>query len=342
MSLLSGLYGRAAAFRRGWYDRHPHRKRTLARPVISVGNLVVGGSGKTPLVAMLARALVELGERPSILSRGYGRRSRADDVVVVSDGQHVLEAAQRSGDEPQLLARALPDVPVLVSSERYLAGRLAEGRFEPTVHLLDDGFQHVRLARDVDLLVVSRADLDERVLPAGRLREDLAAAGVADAVLVPGDEADVHAVAAALACDTVFGLASHFEPLRFPGAREAISVGEGRRAVAIAGIARPQRFFDALRAEGVDVVREIAFRDHHWFRAADWRAVATAVHETGADLVVTTEKDAVRIETEPLALNLGVPLVVLPMTMTVEPSNTFRDWLVARLRSARARRGVAA
>ena len=190
MSLLDGLYGRAARFRRAWYGRQPYRTRQLAQPVISVGNLVVGGSGKTPLVSALARLLVAAGERPAILSRGYGRIRAVDGVVVVSDGHDVLVQTSQSGDEPQMLARALPGVPVLVSPDRYLAGCLAERTFGCTVYLLDDGFQHVQLARDIDLLVISRADLNEWLLPWGRLREPLEAAAAADALLVSGTEED--------------------------------------------------------------------------------------------------------------------------------------------------------
>ncbi len=170
------MYGRAARFRRAWYGRHPDRVRRLARPVVSVGNLVVGGSGKTPVVAAIARLLLAAGEQPVILSRGYGRRHRADGVVVVSDGHRPQVPAEQSGDEPQMLARTLTGVPILVSPDRYLAGCLAERRFGCTVHLLDDGFQHLQLARDVNLLVMSRRDVDESVMPAGRLREPLDAA----------------------------------------------------------------------------------------------------------------------------------------------------------------------
>jgi tetraacyldisaccharide 4'-kinase len=181
VNVLSSLYGRAAQLRRAWYGRHPHRARHLERPVISVGNLVVGGSGKTPVVATLARLLCAAGERPAILSRGYGRRRGSDEVVVVSDGRNVLAPVSESGDEPQMLARALTGVPVLVSADRFLAATLAEQLFGCSVHLLDDGFQHVQLGREIDLLVMSRSDLDERVLPAGRLREPLESASAADA-----------------------------------------------------------------------------------------------------------------------------------------------------------------
>jgi tetraacyldisaccharide 4'-kinase len=335
LNILSGLYGRAAEWRRAWYGRHPGRRLELARPVISIGNIVVGGSGKTPTVAALARLLQERGERPAILSRGYGRRAAADGVVVVSDGHRVLEPTRRSGDEPQMLAQSLPGVPVLVARERFLAGRVAERRFDATVHLLDDGFQHLPLARDVELVIVAKADLDEQVLPAGRLREPLAAARHADAVLVPGSEEDAREVAGYTGIREVFRVTSRYDDLRpaQPDAGERSHAG-GRRVLAVAGIARPERFFAALRAEGWDVAREMVFRDHHWFSARDAESISRAAADAGADLVVTTEKDATR---------LSVPnLFYLPMRVSIEPADRFLDWLAGRLRAARARRGIAA
>jgi len=342
LSVLSRIYGRAAGLRRTWYDR-PHRRRTLRRPVISVGNLVVGGSGKTPAVATLARLLLDLGEQPAILSRGYGRRRSSDRVVVVSDGTNVLEPAARSGDEPQMLARSLPGVPVVVAADRYAAGRVAESRFQCSVHLLDDGFQHLRLARDVDLLVIGRADLEEQVLPSGRLREDLAAGRAADALLVMGGEEDGRIVSSAIGCERVFRMVPRFEPVRAVRAGQALpDVGPGRRAVAVAGIARPQRFMASLRGSGWDVVREVVFRDHHWFSEDDLRGIARAAAETGAAAIVTTEKDAVRIDTDRLQALTQVPLAVLPMRVEVEPAAELRAWLAGRLKAARVRRWNAA
>jgi tetraacyldisaccharide 4'-kinase len=190
--------------RRAWYARRSERRRRLAHPVISVGNLVAGGSGKTPAVISIARLLLARGERPVVLTRGYGRRETTDGVLIVSDGMRVLEAVARSGDEPQLIAQSAPGVPVLVSPDRYVAGAFAERTFDPTVSILDDGFQHVQLERDVDLLLVSSADLTERVLPSGLLREPLEAARFADALLVAGMDDEVASVAHALGHDTAF------------------------------------------------------------------------------------------------------------------------------------------
>jgi tetraacyldisaccharide 4'-kinase len=306
--------------RRSWYERHPQSRRSLDRPVISVGNLSVGGNGKTPAVAALARMLLELGQRPAILSRGYARRRANDGVVVVSDGMRVLEPVEVSGDEPQMLARALPGVPVLVCADRHLAGRLAERQFNCTVMLLDDGFQHLMLGRNVDVLVMPASDLDEAVLPSGRLREPLDAASSADCVLVPGSHDDVSRVAAMFDRMPVFRVTNQFGPLR--GMDE--STPSATRVVAVAGIARPERFFAAIRGQGYEIVRELRFPDHHWYSPVDLNRIGATAKETRADLVVTTEKDAVRIAPQPA-------WAVLPMRAVVEPADRFLSWLRERL-----------
>lgn len=332
---LGSLYGRVAARRRAWYARHPHARRRLARPVISVGNLVVGGSGKTPTVAALVHVLVAMGERPSILSRGYGRRMGANGVVVVSDGQHVREPASRSGDEPQMLARMLPRIPVLVSPDRYEAGLVAERQFACTVHVLDDGFQHLVLARDIDLLLIAPADLDDRVVPAGHLREPISAAGAADAVLVVGDDETTTHVAARLEGATVFrvspeiGAPRLIEPWGAP-----VSIDPGGRALAFAGIARPDRFFDAVRRQGWHLRRTVAFRDHYWFEAGDVDRLLSLARSLGADIILTTEKDAIRLLDVPMA---APPVMAyLPMSVAIEPAEAFVEWLGERLLAARA------
>jgi tetraacyldisaccharide 4'-kinase len=344
--VLGGVYGRATALRRTWYARHPERVRALDRPVVSIGNLAVGGSGKTPVVAALARLLADAGERPAVLSRGYGRRDAPDGVVVVSDGARVLAPPERSGDEPTMLAHTLPGVPVLVARERHLAGRLAERHFACTCHLLDDGFQHLQLARDVDLLVVSPADLEERLLPFGRLREPLEAARAADALLVPGSESDVERVSRRMGVDTAFRVTIRCQPLQFitddpQGVGAACAAGPTERAVvAVAGIARPERFFAALGTLGWNLGRTLVFRDHHWFTPLDISRIEQAAFSAGAQLIVTTEKDAARLSP---SLVLAPPAwAVLPIEASVEPADRFAAWLAGRFVQARHRREEAA
>ena len=332
MSTLSALYGRVATARRAWFNRRPHTVRRLPHPVVSVGNLAVGGSGKTPVAALVARILLEHGERPAILSRGYARRERLDGVVVVSDGHAVVETPARAGDEPFMLARALPGVPVLVCEDRYLAGQLGHRRFGTTVSILDDGFQHLRLARDVDLVLVSPADLDETVLPSGRLREPLATAMAADALVVPGSSDDAGRVSALLGVGRAFAMRTGV------GDPSGADVPRDQPVLAVAGIARPQRFFDGLEQEGWRVAERMVFPDHHWFTAADLARVDAAARTARAAAVLTTEKDAARL---PDASASRVRWVAVPLQVTIEPAAEFAEWLCARVSGARAAHGVA-
>jgi tetraacyldisaccharide 4'-kinase len=305
----------------------------LPRPVISVGNIVVGGSGKTPVVAALAAVLTRLGDRPAILSRGYGRTNRPSEVVIVSDGTSPLVPVEQSGDEPQMLARDLAGVPIVVCADRFRAGLAAIERFNPTTLILDDGFQHLQLARTIDLLVISPEDLTEQLLPSGRLREPLSAARTADAVLVFGDADSAHRVAEAVGVQQSFSVTRRVLPLQPLSAsggppESGHYVSAGAPVAAVAGIARPERFFSSLR-HSHDVVSELAFADHHWFTAADVREAERQAREHGAVAVVTTAKDGVRLERHRAAMSL--PWAILPIQVSIEPGTAFESWLRERL-----------
>ena len=333
LNLGSLLYGAAATRRRDWYSRDPTRRRRLRQPVVSVGNLRVGGSGKTPVVMALARLLVEHGQRPSVLSRGYGRPVAQDGVTVVSNGETILAGVRSAGDEPLMLARALPTVPVLVGADRYLSGRLAEEQFGVTVHLLDDGFQHFALARDVDLLVTGEEDLADRPMPAGRLREPLTVAAHADAALVSASYAEAAArVGRALGLATVFRVARTTGVPRLVATRETVVVPSDEPVFAVAGIAAPERFFSDIASAGWKVVGTMAFRDHHAFTRRDVARIAAAARAAAATLVMTTEKDAVRFEDTVME---GVPIAAVPLTVTIEPAVEFERWLLERVDAAR-------
>jgi tetraacyldisaccharide 4'-kinase len=331
-SLAYGAMGRA---RRQWYSRRPDARRRLGCPVISVGNLTVGGSGKTPLVAHLARLLIGLGERPAILSRGYGRRDLADGVVVVSDGDRICADLDRAGDEPLMLARAVPGCAVLVSPDRYLAGRLAERAFRRSVHLLDDGFQHLALARDVDLLIAAPGDLaGEWMLPLGRLREPAGAARQADALIMTDmGEDETGAAEARFGLTRVFRMTRTLEAPRWLGDSDpAPAPGAGLRVLAVTGVARPERFVHQLREAGWAVADELHFGDHERYTRRHVDRIARAARDCRADLVLTTEKDRVRLlPFRPIPARLAS----VPLTVTVDPAAAFRDWLAVRLRAAR-------
>jgi tetraacyldisaccharide 4'-kinase len=303
--LLDLLYAQAVGVRRRWYERHPQARRRLRRPVISVGNLSVGGTGKTPFAAHVVRWLLARGERPAILSRGYGRAERRDGVVVVSDGARVLADLATSGDEPLMLARALPGAVVAVAEDRYLAGLVAERRLGATVHVLDDGFQHLHLARDLDVLMTAPGEIvGGRVLPFGRLRESRHAAARAHAVVVMDtDRAGAKAEAWSLGISQAAAARRVVPPADAPGIP----------AVAIAGIAQPTRFFESLHAAGYAIAATLAFPDHHRYTPADIDRIATARARAGASTVLTTEKDAVR-----LAAIAALPFAYATVAMTLE------------------------
>lgn len=332
MSLVSSIYAAVARERRRWYARHSDWRRRLARPVVSVGNLSVGGSGKTPVAALVARLLLEAGHRPAVLSRGYARAVPSDGVTVVSDGQQVLSDVDHAGDEPLMLARQLPGVAVLVAGDRHLAGRLAETHFGCTIHVLDDGFQHFELERDVDLVLLSPEDVERPLtLPSGRLREPIDAVRAASAIIVSdADEAQAAEVGQVVGVGDVFRLTRTLDrPRRLDAQGGSVEPAVGARVVAVAAIARPDRYFAALEAEGWTLVGRMAFADHHRFTEADMKGIAAAMWDAQASLVLTTEKDLVRME--PLG-PLPLPVAWVPMRVSVEPEVEFREWLLDRVR----------
>ncbi len=296
-----------------------------------MGALAAGGSGKTPVVAALARMLVEMGERPAVLSRGYGRADPVEGAAVIRDFEQTVGSLAVGGDEPWMLARALDGVAVVVAEDRHLAGRLAETRLGATVHLLDDGFQHLPLARGTDLVLLTAADLDDpRVLPAGRLRERLETARGADALLLVDVPADRRArVEAELRPARRFHVQRRTGPVRVRRPKgEGAGLAPGSRVAAVAGIARPDRFFDDLRAAGFDVVHAVAFADHHRYGRRDADRIQAGARRAAAQAIVTTDKDFVRLEPW---LPFDPVLATVPLICAVTPEAPFRAFIGERL-----------
>lgn len=331
---LSLAYGAGASWRRRRAAR-PGYRHFLRRPVISVGNLTVGGAGKTPVVESIARWLVERGEYPAVLSRGYARQRPSDHAVVVRDAAGIRGGLAESGDEPLMLAQSLPGAAVVVAADRFVAGTAAE-QLGCTIHVLDDGFQHVQLYRDLDLLLVSEADLiSERVLPAGRLREPASAASCADAWLTDGAALNVVTPLARRA-----GVPRVFSVRTELGVAEVVGTGPipnppPARVLLVTGIARPGRVAADTRAAGWTVADHMVFPDHHPFTPRDVQTIGTRVVEVHATAVLTTEKDAVRLE--PLA-PFPCPVLKVPVRAVVEPDMAFTAWLAERIAHARATR----
>lgn len=325
--MLSKLYGVIAATRRDWYERRPHLRRRLTRPVVSVGSLAVGGRGKTPVTALIAEMLRDAGERPAVLSRGYARQRHVDGVVVVRDQDRVLTTLEVAGDEPLMLAERLYGVSVLVSKDRYAAGYLAESELDATVHVLDDGFQHLTLERDIDLLLVCPEDRREKTLPFGRLREVCETARVADAIVFDDVEGvDIEELSHSFGVSLGFRMIRTIAPPRpFNDNGNVDPIGSNARVIALAGIASPERFIQSLKQTGFNVVDALLFKDHHQFTTIDVTRITERFMATRAEWVLTTEKDAVRLTPfEPLPFRLAT----VPLAVAIEPAESFRSWLL--------------
>ncbi|HEY1271115.1 MAG TPA: tetraacyldisaccharide 4'-kinase [Terriglobales bacterium] len=291
MNPFSSMFGLAVRAKNALYDRGVFRAQCLAGPTVSVGNLSVGGSGKTPFVMLLGELLTARSIKFDVLSRGYGRQTTGVRLVDSAGSPHDF------GDEPLLIARKL-GVPVILGEDRYRAGLFAEEKFGPQLHLLDDGFQHRSLARHFDIVLVTPEDSRDRLLPAGRLREPLSSLSRADAVV----------------------LTSGATEQAFPGTKKLVwRVRRGivpknvpSRAVAFCGIARPQSFFLQLRSAGIEPAAEAVYRDHYAYVEKDVRELLGLKQQSEADGFVTTEKDAINLGGFLSSLD---PIAVVPVKM---------------------------
>jgi tetraacyldisaccharide 4'-kinase len=302
---LAYLYGWAVRARAVLYARQWLLQRRLPCRVVSVGNLTVGGTGKTPLVIAVATMLRKRGQRVAVLSRGYRRQRRAARLLV-SDGRTILASPAESGDEPYLIAQRCPGVVVAVGADRFRLGRWVLERFPLDCVVLDDGFQHLGLHRDVDLLLVDASapeDLDA-LLPAGRLREPLAASARASAILLTRAEGDSMTAPLLARLRAATGVPVIPIRVRFrsdalvhlaTGAVEPMGILNGRAVVLFSGIAKAPSFRGLLVAEGAKVCDEFIYPDHHSYTARELGRIRSRAEECGADLIVTTEKDAVKV-----------------------------------------------
>jgi tetraacyldisaccharide 4'-kinase len=319
------LYAAGLALRNRRIENGSEPVRRLRWPVVSVGNLSTGGSGKTPLTIALAKALAERGFHVDVLSRGYGRRGKL--AARVEPGG----SAEEFGDEPLLIAREA-GVPVYVARQRYEAGVLAEAetssgessRAGAGVHLLDDAFQHRQLARDVDILLLNQEDWLDNLLPAGNLREPLTALRRATVLAIPATEPGLEAE---------LGIRGWQGPVwRLHRTMEAAAC-DGPVA-AFCGIARPEQFFAGLEAAGLRLAARVAFPDHHRYTPADLRRLAASARAAGATALVTTGKDQVRLGKLASTLPASLPLTTAGLRIEVEEQDL--SWLIDRLQSAPA------
>jgi tetraacyldisaccharide 4'-kinase len=317
---LTPLY-RAALVLRDWRLRSGlETVRRLRQPVISIGSLSAGGSGKTPLTIALAQTLNRRGLQVDVLSRGYGRSSYAA-LRVDPNG-----AAEDFGDEPLLIARE-SGVPVYVAAQRYEAGLMAESAMNNSgaqaVHLLDDGFQHRQLHRDLNILILDGRDLHDHLLPAGNLREPLNAIHRATIVATPADSPDVDAQLNSLNWrGQVWRLKRRMEVPNIAGP-----------VVAFCGIARSDQFFAGLEERGLHLASRIAFADHHRYDQHDLDCILDAGRSINASAFITTEKDRVRLGLHASSFAQSCPLRTAQLTIEIEDQDAAVDWILDRLSS---------
>jgi tetraacyldisaccharide 4'-kinase len=331
LRFLSLPYGAAVALRNHLYDRGFLLQAKLPCPVISVGNLTVGGTGKTPTVVLLASFLKEHGCRPAVLSRGYGGRAKAA-VNVVSDGNRLLLGWREAGDEPVLIAEALPEIPVLTGAKRFLTGKVAVERFGADILILDDAFQHRSIFRNLDIVLIDAAHPfgNGYLLPRGPLREPPADLRRADILLRTGEDAGD----AAPLREAPFLPA--FRGIHRP--RELVEAGTGRvsppatlrgqKICAFAGIGSPDNFRRGLTALGAEVVSFRTFPDHHPYTPSDIEALRRIAKKSDASLIVTTEKDGVRLSDFP---DFRAMISLLRIGMEIKPAGPFAELILSRL-----------
>lgn len=328
---FSAAYGRALETRARLYRSGTVASERVSAPVISVGNLTFGGTGKTPFVELLARRFLFEGRRPAVVSRGYGRGSKG--IVVVSEGEGPRVGPEEGGDEPVAIARRVPGVIVVVGEKRADAARAGIERGADVI-LLDDGFQHLGLRRDLDLLLIDAADPfgGGRLPPDGRLREPLSALSRADAIVftrIDRGEPPAGAVAELARRNPqapVFTARIRSAGLWDErGSPVASSLLAARRFVAVCGIANPGRFAQSIRELDLSAEEVLIFPDHHTYRRRDLEAIRSAADESGGAWILTTEKDAVKLEGKTF-----LPVVTLRIEVEVGEAGFF-PFLLSRI-----------
>ena len=335
MPLAAGFRAGAAlhraAYRKGWL-----KKGRLKQPVVSVGNLSVGGTGKTPMVAFLAERLLARGWKPSILTRGYGRRG--DEMIAIEPASKRSPDPRLIGDEPALLARRLPQVPIIVGANRFHAGSLAEKRFGVNAHILDDGFQHHTLERDLDIVLVDLTQTNSALLPAGRLREPFTALKRAQMVVltrkddrqVKETENRIHKLNpqakvfySSTKLKTLFDYTS--------GRQHEPEKTLGQPVLAFCGIGNPRAFFSDLRKWGFSLTGEVTFPDHHVYGAKELDRLIARASKSRAAALMTTEKDLMNL---PTGWKSALPVRAALIETVLSDSKEFESAVIKTLEAA--------
>ncbi|MBX3288077.1 MAG: tetraacyldisaccharide 4'-kinase [Acidobacteria bacterium] len=329
LSPIGMLYGGITAARNALYNSGRLRSHDLGARTISIGNITTGGTGKTPLVALVSELLAENGERVCILTRGYGRANAAERVVV-SDSETVLADAATGGDEPvELAERLLGKAVIIADRDRVAAAKFALQEFSPTVFVLDDGFQHRRAKRDVDIVCIDATNPfgNGEVIPAGPLRESLHNLKRAHAfVITRTEQADNTTEITAI-------LNKHAPSAPVFYARTAIerikpfhgtAASENLQYFAFCGIGNPGNFFRSLELNGIDIRGDRAFRDHSSYTVATIKELEAEAAKANANALITTAKDAVKLG----KMAFSLPCMVAEIRLDVSPEPEFRSLIL--------------
>lgn len=324
---LSYLYAATVKLRNWLYDSRILKSKGLPCTVVSVGNIASGGTGKTPVVIWIAKALLDAGRRPAILLRGYHRREKTPGSQVVSDGQEILASVPTSGDEAMMIARELPSVPVLIGKNRHEAGRRALERLKCDVLILDDGFQHRKLGRNLDIVAVDATQPfgTGKLLPAGTLREPVSALRRADLIMLTRvdmvDSAnEVRKDIAALVGDTPI-IESRHGPTRLyrlgGGGNVDFCILKGKNLLAVCGIGNPAMFAETLRRYEPETIELLPFPDHHQYCRADVARIQQEAQRAGADYIIVTRKDELKLSAFVTEERDALPILVLAIEVSV-------------------------
>lgn len=327
---LSILYRALTQTRLTAYKKGFFQVAKLDVPVISIGNLTTGGTGKTPVVEWICRVLAAGQNRVCVLTRGYGRVN-PEARVIVSDGLMIAATATQAGDEPLLLAQNLKGLAAVISdADRTAAGKWARQELGADVFVLDDGFQHLRLARNLNLLVIDATDPwgGGRLLPSGRLRESPSGAARADCIVVTRADCtqDLNLLKKEIRrfnqdCPIFMSKMKVRSITRLGSSSEEVIPSPPQPVAAFCGVGNPQSFFDQVRRAGLNPVFNQAFPDHHWYDQTDVETLCRKSRDRGAQSLITTAKDAVKLQ----ALHFDLPCYVLNIEIQIEEESRLRE-----------------
>ncbi|MBT3176581.1 MAG: tetraacyldisaccharide 4'-kinase [Desulfobacula sp.] len=339
---ISNVYGLGVRFRLWLYNKGILKQRALPCFVISVGNIVVGGTGKTPMAIYLAQVLKKMGKQPVVVSRGY-KGCYKGDAGIVSDGDKIFLSAKDSGDEPYMMAKRRA-FPIVIGKDRFKAGMRAINAFKPDVIVLDDGFQHLKLKRDLDFLLLDYLSPlgNKRFLPAGRLRESpLTCAQRTDALIFTRcldiDE-NTESIDEVLKYYTdrpefktfhrPFILKHIVKGTNLKTSQNDVGGLKGKKAVLFSGIAKNFSFYNTMKELGINILDHLEFKDHYRYKDSDILMINKLAKKVCADLVLTTEKDWAKLDKDS---KWGLDLIVMGIQIEFEHPQKFESFLSSRL-----------